>query len=213
MEPLVQESTPALIAKRLRHAIGHGSLAPGQQLHEVTLAKELQVSRGPLREALQRLAQEGLLVSIRNRGVFVADVTDDDVRDMYLARTAIERAAAARIIAAGRSQEGRLLMEAVEVMADAAAHGDGEALTEADIAFHSLLVELSGSSRLLRMHNTLIIETRMCISALEDRYMTNDPRVDEHRAIARAVVDKDVKESDRLLTEHMDDAVCRLVDN
>ena len=98
LTPVVQETTPALIARQLRRAIGQGELAPGEQLNEAELSRHLGVSRGPLREAMQRLTQEGLLVSIRNRGVFVIEVTDDDVRDMYLARAAVERAAAARVI-------------------------------------------------------------------------------------------------------------------
>src|SRR5699024_3616258 len=75
LEPVVQESTPSLIARALRRGIADGSLAPGTQLGEAALARSLGVSRGPLREAMQRLTQEGLLVSHRNRGLFVADLT------------------------------------------------------------------------------------------------------------------------------------------
>jgi DNA-binding GntR family transcriptional regulator len=73
--PLVQESTPSIIAEKLRQAIAHGELKPGAQLGEAELARKLGVSRGPLREGMQRLTQEGLLVSIRNRGLFVIEVT------------------------------------------------------------------------------------------------------------------------------------------
>ncbi|MDN5574145.1 MAG: GntR family transcriptional regulator, partial [Micrococcales bacterium] len=61
LNPVVQESTPALIARQLRRAIGEGELAPGQQLNEAALSRSLGVSRGPLREGLQRVTQEGLL--------------------------------------------------------------------------------------------------------------------------------------------------------
>ena len=94
LRPVVQETTPSLIARQLRRAIGDGELVPGHQLNEMELSRSLGVSRGPLREAMQRLTQEGLLLSVRNRGVFVIEVTDDDVRDLYLARNAVERAAA-----------------------------------------------------------------------------------------------------------------------
>jgi len=62
--PLVQESTPSIIADKLRQAIAHGELKPGAQLGEAELARKLGVSRGPLREGMQRLTQEGLLVSM-----------------------------------------------------------------------------------------------------------------------------------------------------
>ena len=90
LEPVVQESTPALIARSLRRAISSGEFPPGTQLGEAALARQLGVSRGPLREAMQRLTQEGLLVSHRNRGLFVPDLTPEAVSDMYLLRRAIE---------------------------------------------------------------------------------------------------------------------------
>ena len=60
---VVQESTASIIANQLRQAIAQGHLTPGAQLGEAELARELGVSRGPLREGMQRLTQEGLLVS------------------------------------------------------------------------------------------------------------------------------------------------------
>lgn len=87
---------------------------------EAELAKELGVSRGPLREAMQRLTQEGLLISIRNRGLFVITMTEAEVRDMYVARTAVERAASEVIL----QKDGKLiaarLLEIVKAMDKAA---------------------------------------------------------------------------------------------
>lgn len=212
LQPVVQETTPALIARQLRRAIGQGELAPGQQLNETELSRSLGVSRGPLREAMQRLTQEGLLVSIRNRGVFVIEVTDDDVRDMYLARTAVERAAAARLVQLDPVGASGRLLEAVQAMSAAAERNDADALTEADVDFHALLVSLAGSPRLSRMHTTLMIETRMCITALETRYSSHSVRAEEHLAIAHAVRDADAERVDRLLVAHMEDALGRLAE-
>jgi DNA-binding GntR family transcriptional regulator len=210
LQPVVQETTPALIARQLRRAIGQGELAPGEQLNEAELSRHLGVSRGPLREAMQRLTQEGLLISIRNRGVFVIEVTNDDVRDMYLARTAVERAAAARVIQLDAAAGGDRLLAVSDTMRAAAEADDADALTEADVEFHALLVSLAKSPRLSRMHNTLMVETRMCITALEDRYSSHSIRYGEHLAIAQAIRDGNPAEADRLLVEHMDDAVARL---
>ncbi|QCU78976.1 GntR family transcriptional regulator [Citricoccus sp. SGAir0253] len=210
LQPVVQETTPSLIARQLRRAIGQGELAPGQQLNEAELSRRLGVSRGPLREAMQRLTQEGLLVSIRNRGVFVIEVTDDDVRDMYLARTAVERAAAARAIEVQAAHAGERLLEVVETMAAAVGRDDADALTEADVEFHARLVSLAGSPRLSRMHTTLMVETRMCITALETRYASHAFRLEEHRGIAEAIGRGDTAEADRLLRDHMEDALGRL---
>ncbi|MDT5107382.1 MAG: hypothetical protein QOI25_4895 [Mycobacterium sp.] len=207
IEPLVQQSTPSIIADKLRHAIGSGELKPGAQLSEADLARKFGVSRGPLREGMQRLTQEGLLVSIRHRGLFVIDMTPNDVRDMYLAREAIERAAARKILEGDHAAAGDVLLEIVEQMTAATTPAE---VSELDIGFHVRLVQLAASPRLNRMHQTFITETRMCIHALEQSYSVSEVRDDEHRAVATAIRNGDLKLTDELLVAHMDDAIKRL---
>jgi DNA-binding GntR family transcriptional regulator len=208
--PLAQESTPSIIADKLRKAIGHGELKPGTQLGEADLARKLGVSRGPLREGMQRLTQEGLLVAIRNRGLFVVDMTPDDVLDMYLAREAIERAAAKKILRGDHAHAGEVLLGIVDEMATAVAAGDTSGVSEVDIAFHERLVKLAASPRLSRMHQTFITETRMCIHALEETYTASELRVEEHRELAEAIKAGGMDLVDQLLSDHMEDAIARL---
>ncbi|MGD9622798.1 MAG: GntR family transcriptional regulator [Mycolicibacterium sp.] len=209
IEPVVQPSTPAIIADKLRAAIGDGELKPGTQLGEAQLARRLGVSRGPLREGMQRLTQEGLLVAFRNRGLFVVDMTPDDVRDMYLAREAVERAAARTILDGDHVGAGDALLEIVDQMGLV---GTPEKVSDLDIEFHQRLVELSGSPRLARMHQTFITETRMCIHALDESYAKSDFREQEHRMLAEAIRSGDRERTDQLLIEHMEDALARLID-
>lgn len=210
LEPVVRESTAVMIADRVRDAIERGDLPPGAQLGEAELARQLGVSRGPLREGLQRLTQEGLLLSIRNRGLFVIEMTPERVRDMYIARQAVERAAAEQIHLGTPEEAGAQLLEITDRMGATAAAADASGVGEADIAFHDLLVRLAGSPRLSRMHRTLLTETRMGIHALDPTYEGDDVRVAEHRAIAQSFVDREPAETDRLLQLHMADAVERL---
>ncbi|MGV9803042.1 GntR family transcriptional regulator [Mycobacterium sp. NPDC003449] len=206
--PVVQKSTASIIADKLRQAIAHGELEPGAQLGEAELARKLEVSRGPLREGIQRLTQEGLLISVRNRGVFVIDMTPDEVVDMYLAREAIERTAARTILQGDYAAAGDALLAVVEDMEDA----DGpDQMAEADLRFHELLVELAGSPRLSRIHRTFLVETKMCVHALADTYDNPDDRVSEHRALATAIRSGDVHLTDKLVLVHMEDAVERLI--
>ncbi|THJ66771.1 GntR family transcriptional regulator [Arthrobacter echini] len=212
-EPVVRESTPSIIAGKLRKAIGLGHIPPGAQLGEAELARELGVSRGPLREAMQRLTQEGLLISIRNRGLFVITMTDDEVRDMYVARTAVERAAAELILQKGFEDVVARLLDLVKAMKKAADAEDLDALSEADMAYHETLVVSAGSTRLTRMHQTLLTETRMCLTALEKKYPDPHTRVAEHQAIAEALGAGNAELVEELLISHMDDALQRLTDN
>jgi DNA-binding GntR family transcriptional regulator len=209
LEPLQMQSTPAVIADRLRAEILQGRFPPHTQLAEVELARQLQVSRGPIREAMQRLIQEGLLRAERNRGVFVVELGTDDARDIYLARGLIERAAAA--IVAERRPEAELAE--LRAIVGKLAASVGSAWTEIigyDLAFHQTLVEAAGSARLSRMFRTLIAETRLCLIRLEPFYQEVSEVVAEHEAIVQALAAGHARQADSLLQTHMDAAAARL---
>lgn len=211
LEPIIQESTPSLIAGQLRRHIAEGDLAPGAQLVEADIARELGVSRGPIREAIQRLTQEGLLLNIRNRGVFVTEFSESDLRDIYEARTAVEKGAMEILAEGDYSLAGEELLRCVEQMDEARVAGHELGVSEADIAFHEKLVELAASPRLSRMHATLLTETRMCLNRLQGRYEDEAVRVAEHRGIAEALRDgKRDLVMDRL-DAHKQDALARLI--
>ncbi len=209
--PLERQSTAELIAERLRIAIMRGVLAPGAQLGEASLAAQFAVSRGPLREAMQRLVSEGLLRSERNRGIFVIELTDDDVLDVYRSRAAIERAALECIMTGDTVTAYRRLLVPVAVMTEAAARGDVVAVTDADQDFHEVLVDCSGSPRLRRAMRTLLLETRMLLGELQGAYPDLSEQVREHEVLCAAIGAGDAPAAYRLIDEHMHDAVTRLM--
>jgi DNA-binding GntR family transcriptional regulator len=211
IEPVSRESTAAVIARQLRDAIMTGALPPGTQLGETELAARFQVSRGPLREAMQHLVSEGLLRSERHRGLFVIDLEPGDVYDIYAARSAIERAAMLRALRGGdRDRIADVLEQTVTEMATAASEDDPSALSTADLKFHEALINASGSKRLVRMARTLLIETRMCLTALQSTYQRVEERVEEHTKLIQALRDGDEEMALTLLEAHMEDAVQRL---
>jgi DNA-binding GntR family transcriptional regulator len=199
-----------IVTERLRAAIVNGSLEPGSQLSEVELANTFGVSRGPVREALQRLVQEGLLLSEPHRGVFVPVLTDDDVLDIYLAREALESAAIRSIVANGTSATAsETLDQSVTEMEKAEAAGDWEAVGNFDLEFHVALVEASGSQRLQRMFSTVISETRLCLGALTSADTRTD-LVQEHRQICGLMQQGKIEQALAVLGKHFDDAVVTL---
>jgi DNA-binding GntR family transcriptional regulator len=181
LQPVSTSTTPALIADQLRARIVDGSLAPGMQLTEAHLSDRLGVSRGPVREAMQRLIQEGLLVNIRNRGVFVVELGPDDIADIYTARAAVERHAAALLRRARDPQTLDALDAIVDDMATRATGDQWDRLAELDLTFHETLVGATGSPRLARMFATLAAETRICLTNLADAYPQQNDLVAEHR--------------------------------
>lgn len=209
-EPVSRQSTAAIIADQLRDAITRGALRPGTQLGEVDLAGQLGVSRGPLREAMQRLVQEGLLRGERHRGLFVVELGIEDVRDIYAARLAVEQAAARMVLEGDRAAAVIALTVAQQAIAAAAAEDNPVRLADADHDFHTTLVRLSGSPRLQRMAQTLLAETRMCLVALQATRPEPQRLVTEHQALLDAVEDGDENGLLALLSEHMADAVTRI---
>ena len=208
--PVRRDSTPALIAGQLREAVKDGRLAPGAQLSESQLSAQFGVSRGPLREAMQRLVQEGLLHSERNRGLFVKVLDAQDIEDVYLARSAVERAAAVLLARHRVTSDHTELRAACEQMARAARRQDKVGMSNADLQFHEVLVAQAASPRLIRMHQTLIVETRMCMAALQDTYRLPDDLVQEHLLILDALEAGDEALVLRRIEEHMQDALTRL---
>ncbi|MEZ0362239.1 GntR family transcriptional regulator [Mycobacterium sp. pUA109] len=210
-EPLRRQSTAELIADRLREAITRGQLAPGDQLGEASLAAQFAVSRGPLREAMQRLVAEGLLRSERHRGIFVIELTETDVHDVYRARKAIERAAIGEILGGDARVAGARLQAPIAAMAAAAQRGDAAAVADADQQFHEVLIDCADSPRLSRAMRTLLLETRMLLGELHHAYGDLHEQVAEHRALRDAIGAGDEVRALRLIEEHMDDAVRRLL--
>lgn len=210
IEPVDRKSTAGIIADKLRAAIMQGTLEPGTQLGEAELAAQLGVSRGPLREAMQRLVQEGLLRSERHRGLFVIELDEAGILDVYRVRQVIEHAAAQLMLDRDVEQVAGRLAEVHDRMYRAANDNDRRALSEADLEFHEAFVAESGSLRLVRMTRTLLVETRMCISAMAEAYEFPNEVVDEHGAIVDAVRAKDKKRLIALLDQHMEDALRRL---
>src|SRR5690625_7733170 len=129
--PVPRRLTAEIIADQLRSAIMYGTISPGDQLGEAELAGQLGVSRGPLREAMQRLVQEGLLRSERHRGLFVRELEAEDVRDIYVARLAVERASCELIMRGNRGEALARLTASLEQLVAAAETGGRTARSDA----------------------------------------------------------------------------------
>ena len=209
LQPLRLQSTPELIADQIREGILNGTFPPHHQLAEVELARQLQVSRGPVREAMQRLIQEGLLRSERNRGVFVVELDDDDAKDIYLARAAVEKAAAVLVARRGDLDDMAAIDVVLERLRGAAASSWAE-VVEIDLEFHATIVDRSHSERLQRMFRTLAAETRLCLIRLERFYPIRDSVVTEHEEILSAIRTGDESQVKQLIDHHMHEAAARL---
>lgn len=204
---LPSASTARLIAERIRAAMVSGALAPGTRLGEEELGRRMVVSRGPIREALHRLVQEGVLVEVRNRGIFVPRLGADDLADVYLARRAVETAVVQRL---ARGDVPLHEAEAVARRLEGAARGRRwSQVAQLDQVFHRSLARAAGSPRLERTVDTLLVETRLGIVTLGTAYRPGEALVGEHRRVLDAVLRGDAAAAQRHMAEHLDEAAGR----
>ena len=192
-----------------RARIMDGTLPRGARIHQEDLADELGVSRTPVREALRRLAAEGLVEMRTNRGARVADVGRDDMNAAYEARLVIEPGAAR--LAAQRPAASPVARMRSAVVAQRRAIPNVSRSFEANREFHLALVEASGNPFLLQLAERLWV-TRIG-EAIYERQSETPERMgrdaDEHEQILLAVEAGNGRRAESLTRRHLSDAMQR----
>lgn len=207
---VARASTVDLIARELRNAIYSGALAVGTQLREVEISRQLGVSRSPLREAAQRLVQEGLLTATPGRGLRISVIEGDQIDDLYAARTAVESEAVRLLV---QNNDGAALASvetAFDKLAAASEGTDPRNIGNADLDFHWALVDASESIRLRRYMSTLVLETRIASFSMRQGYVVRRNISSSHQSILDALRAGDADAAVAAVAVHMDEAVTRL---
>ena len=187
----------------LRDEILANRLPPGTVLGEVALAGSLGVSRGPVREALGRLASEGLVTVRPRRGAVVSALSAEEFLEAYQVREALETLAIRLAVPRLTATDVERLQDLVEEQARRAELGNVDAFFQANSAFHEVIVAASGNRTLQEMHRQLVGHMgryRMRSLALRG---TLKRSVGEHRAILRAIRAGDAEQAAHLLGEHI----------
>lgn len=187
--------------EELRDRIIDLRLSPGQRLVERDLATELAISRIPLREALQMLEREGLVVIVPRQGAIVAPFTVTDVRDLFDVRESLEVLAAR--LAAERAEPADLASLRAQLTAarQATARGDQAAIAAANAGFHAVIVEVSGNPLLQSLLRPLESRVRWLFHLTKER----DPgtQCDEHEALYAAIAANDPDEAAEIAYRHV----------
>jgi DNA-binding GntR family transcriptional regulator len=200
------------VTDQLRDVILAGGLQPGDRAGEAEISQRLRVSRGPVREALVRLEQEGLVVSEWHRGAMVADLTREDITELATLRAALEELAMAE--AARSATEGDLarLSEVVEQMRSARVRGADELLIRLDVEFHDIVYQAAHHERLYAAWTT--IRSQVALALLRRRAVNEDYLglvVDEHAALVSTLADRNAQQAKAEIATHIQGAYSRLV--
>lgn len=170
----------AQIAELLRNGILTGELEPGAQVVESEVAMRLGVSRGPLREAMQQLVDEGLLVSVPYTGTRVVDISLRDINEIYAMRICLEQFAF-MLIWDRRTDEFRTeLLHRNAALKDAIDRNDHIAAIEAELELHGLVYEHADNRLLLNSWNGLRGHLQMYWAAHRCAHETSVPKRESH---------------------------------
>lgn len=195
-----------VVVDNIRQAIVSGQFPAGMRLMELQLAEEMGVSRTPVREAIRKMELEGLVVMIPHRGAYVADISIQDINEVYQIRTALDVLAvglAAERISDEEVKEMQVLLDADIPLIDARNYPK---IIENDTAFHDVIYRASRNRRCMNIISNL----REQITAIRGRSMPYPGRlvdmIKEHQNIIDALAERNVEKAQRAVRIHMENA-------
>ena len=191
----------------LEEEILSGKLKRGEQLREIALSKRLDASRTPIRGALHRLAEEGLIEICANKGATVVGITEEDIEDIYAVRKRLEGLAARLAAERMSDEEKKALRDTVELSEFYMAKRDDKQSGELDSEFHNIIFKASGSRHLCK----ILTDLHKNIKAYRRLSLSNSDRAEksvfEHKEILEAIIAGNGDEAERLTSVHIDNAL------
>ena len=203
-DALVRNASEAA-TELIRNAIIEGRLEPGRRLKEEELARELGISRTPVREALLMLQAEDLVVAAPNRGAFVRAHDAEELDDLYQLRALLEGHATRRAAERISAQEIEALRASCERF-DALPGNDIRGLVRENLLFHNAILDIAASSRL-----AAIVRQVIELPLIYNSYRWYSPEqkrisVHYHRQIVKALAAGDADRAERIMKEHVFEA-------
>ena len=197
------DSLTQRVYKNLRTAIITGKIAGSARLVESTLAAEMQVSRTPIREALHKLALEGLLYSIPRAGYIVEEMSDYDIQDLFTTRMTIEQIAARLAMEKLTEEELERLALNIEETDAVLESGLTEKMVDLDMAFHGIIYRATRSKTLYQICQTLSDHTLKYRIALIHLPKIAQKARDGHHRIYEAILSKEPFRVDEAIRSHL----------
>jgi DNA-binding GntR family transcriptional regulator len=194
----------------VRARILAGDFRLGERLVEGSIAGQLGISRGPVREALKQLRAEGLVDELPRRGSFVVEPSEVDVAEIYDLRAAIEARCVRLVIERGVSTAP--IARALDGMRTAAAGGDRERFSQRDLAFHETICAACGNERLHRLFVGYASMLGLLLRLERKRHHVSLPdMIPEHERIHDAIAAGDPEQAELACDEHLESAKQRLL--
>ena len=199
------------VFSQLQNDILNGLYQPGENLIETKLSEELGVSRTPIREAIRQLELEGLVQSIPNKGAIVKGISAKDIEDIYTIRMLIEGLAARWATEKITPGELKELKDAAELEEFYTRKNDLIHLLQLDSRFHDIIFKASKSKPLMHTLSTFHHYVQRARSISLNSPDRAQKALEEHKAILKAIEERDADKAERLTTEHVRNASINLL--
>lgn len=204
--PRNKRSLRELVTCAIREAIVYGELPPGTRLREDDLAEELEMSRGPVREALRQLEQEGLISSFPYRETVVAEISTEEVLEVLSpVRATLEQFALRSAFATFTQAQFDSFAGVVDEMAAAAASQSLARVVELDLAFHRLLVAGPGRFHTMQLWDLIAPRIRVVFFRMGPEHGSLDPIVEQHRELLEVFRGGDLELAQNRLADHIEE--------
>jgi DNA-binding GntR family transcriptional regulator len=201
--PLRPSSLHEEVAARLRTMVFERQLVPGQWVDELALARDWQISRTPLREALKVLASEGLVTLVPRQGCKVTELSEDDADELFPVMALLEGRCAFEAVRKATPADVKVLRRLHDVLEKHAAAKNVDGYYRANHDFHSKVQALADNRWLDRATNDL----RRFLRMLRGRQLNLPGRIEEsineHRVLIAAIEQRDAARAERLMHDHL----------
>lgn len=192
-----------VVFNTLRQAILRGELKPGERLMEIQLANKLGVSRTPIREAIRKLELEGLVLMIPRRGAEVAEITEQNLRDVLEVREALEELSVKLACEHATQAQIEEMKQAAKVFEESLSGDDVTRIAEADVAFHDAINMATDNQKLIQILNNL----REQMYRYRTEYLKEKDRheqlIREHHEIVKALEERNEERVAKIVKQHL----------
>jgi len=191
------------VVSDIKRAIVNGMIKPGEKINETQIARDMGISRSPVREALHMLKKEGVVVSIPYKGIFVNLLGKKDIEDMYIIRGLLEAYAIEKVIENKNEKILRCLKKNVEDIEKDVEKKQLQDLVSKDIEFHRNICIFSGNKKLIDIWEGFQTQIEVLINLESGFYERFQLLAVEHRELLSLIIEGKVKEAQEKIKAHI----------
>ena len=199
------------IADILRENIICGNINPGEKVNEYQVAKLLNISRPPIREAFRLLAAEGLITLVPRKGAFVSKMSSREVKEIYEMKSMMESFAARLAIPLLDEKEVSKLDSILNLMKEMIKKNNFKRIQSLNIEFHRKMIKMSKNEKLIRFYESIVLPIRRYQRVGLSAPASWETSLQEHRDIVEAIRSRNIELAERLTREHTMAATLRVI--